>query len=214
VAGGQAKLDEALDADEKALAEAERVATERRKAAARSARDLAVLARGNDVVKTVAYYQRATRLDPSDPQTWIDYGEAARDAGHSNDARNAFKEAERQARERADHLLVSKATYRQGDVAMVQGDLNAACAFYEASLAIIQPLGEADPGNAAWQRDLAISHGRVAMILARQEVGSEALAAFVQGRDIIVKLREKSPDNAQLPKDLAWFEGQIAKLKK
>ena len=77
VAGGQAKLDEALDADEKAMAEAERVAAERRKTAASSARDLAVLARGTDVVKAVAYYQRATRLDPSDAQTWIDYGEAA-----------------------------------------------------------------------------------------------------------------------------------------
>src|SRR5262245_7675329 len=43
VAGGQAKLDEALDADERAVAEAERVAADRRKTAARSARDLAVL---------------------------------------------------------------------------------------------------------------------------------------------------------------------------
>src|SRR5215510_10710043 len=70
VAGGQAKLDEALDADEKALTEIERAAAERRKAAAQSARDLAVLARGTDVIKAISYYQRATRLDPADPQTW------------------------------------------------------------------------------------------------------------------------------------------------
>jgi uncharacterized caspase-like protein len=45
MAAGQAKLDQALDADERAIAEAERVAAERRTAAARNARDLAVLAR-------------------------------------------------------------------------------------------------------------------------------------------------------------------------
>jgi len=54
VVGGQAKLDEALDADEKALAEAQRLAEERRKAAARNARDLAVLVRGTDVANTAA----------------------------------------------------------------------------------------------------------------------------------------------------------------
>ena len=41
VADGQAKLDEALDADEKSIAEVERLAAERRKATARNARDAA-----------------------------------------------------------------------------------------------------------------------------------------------------------------------------
>jgi hypothetical protein len=40
----------------RALAEALRMAEERRRAAARSARDLAVLARGTDVGKAGAYY--------------------------------------------------------------------------------------------------------------------------------------------------------------
>ncbi len=70
VAGGEAKLDEALDADEKAAAEQERLAQERRKAAARSARDLAVLASGKDVLKALGYYRRATKLDPSDAELW------------------------------------------------------------------------------------------------------------------------------------------------
>ena len=51
VAGGQAKLNAALDADEKAIAEVERVAAERRMAAAQSARDLAVLVEGTDVIR-------------------------------------------------------------------------------------------------------------------------------------------------------------------
>jgi tetratricopeptide (TPR) repeat protein len=77
LAGGQAKLDAALDADEKVIAGAEPVPAEKRKAAAQSARDLAVLASGTDIAKSVAYYQRATELNPTDPQTWDDYTRAA-----------------------------------------------------------------------------------------------------------------------------------------
>lgn len=76
VEGGQAKLDAALDADEKAVAQVEPALAERRKAAVQGARDLAVLASGIDLEKSVAYYQRATRIDPSDPQTWDDYNRA------------------------------------------------------------------------------------------------------------------------------------------
>ena len=76
VEGGQAKLDAALDADEKAITQAEPAPAERRKEAVQGARDLAVLASGTDLVKSVGYYQRATRIDPSDPQTWDDYNRA------------------------------------------------------------------------------------------------------------------------------------------
>lgn len=69
VEGGTAKLDAALDAEEKAAAEAERLVAEKKKAAARSARDLAVLARASNVAKAADYYKRAAGLDPTDAQT-------------------------------------------------------------------------------------------------------------------------------------------------
>jgi hypothetical protein len=59
---------------------------------------------------------------------------------------------------------------------------------------------------------VAISHGRVAMVLARQGEGARALGAFRQGREIIAPLAAQSPDNATLPSDLAWFDGQIVVL--
>ena len=120
VEGGRANLDAALDADEKALNEAERVATERRKAAARSARDLAVLARGTDVVKAVTYYQRATRLDPSDAQTWHDYAFAALTAGRTAEARTAFEQAALKAQ---DPGIVYWAMLGLVKVATAQGSL-------------------------------------------------------------------------------------------
>src|SRR5215831_12640798 len=69
------------------------------------------------------------------------------------------------------------------------------------SLAMAERLAKADPGNARWQRDLALSHGRVAMILARQGKRKQALADFRKGRDIITKLKAAVPSNATLPKD-------------
>lgn len=74
---GQAKLDTALDADEKTAAQAGPLPVERLKAAVQGARDLAVLASGTDLSKSVAYYERATRLDPADLQLRDDYARAA-----------------------------------------------------------------------------------------------------------------------------------------
>ena len=99
-----------------------------------------------------------------------------------------------------------------GDVLRAQGNLPDALDAFKASLAIRERLIKADPGNGGWQRDLAIGHGRVAMILARQEADSDARAAFTKGRDIIVNLQKKCPTTRHC-QDLAWFEDQIAGLK-
>ncbi len=126
VAGGEAKLDEALDADEKAAAEQERLAQERRKAAARSARDLAVLASGKDVLKALGYYRRATKLDPADAQTWRDYADAARDAGQTGEAKAAFEQAVLKARAGGDAFNEYWGLLGQGDIAFAQGSLTGA----------------------------------------------------------------------------------------
>jgi hypothetical protein len=99
-------------------------------------------------------------------------------------------------------------------VQVEQGDLAAALTSYRASLAIAKRLAEADPGNAGWQRDLALSYGRVALVEMRQGIGDNALKAFRHGRDIITQLMRRSPENVTLPKDLAWFDRQIAAHKK
>jgi hypothetical protein len=90
-----------------------------------------------------------------------------------------------------------------------RGDLAAALTSYQASLAIAERLATADPSNAVWQRDLALSYGRVGFIEMRQGVRDDALKAFRQGRDIIAQLMRRSPDNATLPKVLAWFDSQM-----
>ena len=44
---------------------------------------------------------------------------------------------------------------------VAQGDLPGALSAYEAALAIAERLAAADPGNANWQRDLAVSHNKL-----------------------------------------------------
>ena len=49
-----------------------------------------------------------------------------------------------------------------GDVQVAQGNLPAALASYQASLAISDRLAKSDPGNAGWQRDLSVSYDKSA----------------------------------------------------
>jgi hypothetical protein len=97
-------------------------------------------------------------------------------------------------------------------VLIAQGNLPDALAAYQDSLAIAERLAKADPGNAPWQRDLALSHGRIGRVFAGQGKRQLALDALGKGREIIAQLRSRSPDNAALPNDLAWFDGKIAIL--
>ncbi len=88
------------------------------------------------------------------------------------------------------------------------GNLAEAFGDYQASLAIRERLAKADPGNAGWQHDLAVSCGRVALIEVQQGGRDDALKAFQRGRNIVLLLMQRSAD-ATLPKDLAWFESQM-----
>jgi hypothetical protein len=101
-----------------------------------------------------------------------------------------------------------------GDVQQAQGDLAAALTSYRALHAIADRLAKADPGNAGWQRDLALSFGRAAAVHASQHDHDRALSQFREGRGIIVRLMRQSPTNTTLPTDLAWFDGQIKILQK
>ena len=83
---------------------------------------------------------------------------------------------------------------------------------YQDSLAIAERLAKADPGNAGWQRDLAFSHGNVAMALAQQGETDQAVAEYRKARAIVARLKELSPDNAALLRDLARYDANIAEL--
>jgi hypothetical protein len=61
--------------------------------------------------------------------------------------------------------LLHNAGEKLGDVRQAQGDLAGALAAYVADLAIAERLAALDPGNPGWQRDLIVSHWRIAAVL-------------------------------------------------
>ncbi len=95
---------------------------------------------------------------------------------------------------------------------VAQGDLAGALTSYRDSLAIRDRLAKSDPGNAGWQRDLAISFSKLASVYLAQNDDARGREAREGGRAIMVKLVALSPDNATWKSDLAWFDGRIAAL--
>jgi len=212
VKGGEEKLDEALDADEKAVLEAERVAAEKRKAAAQSARDLGVLARGRDVVKAATYYNRATKLDPADPKTWQDLGYVSVEAGRLDEASRAFEQASLKARDSNNPSARYWASLGLGDVAIAQGSLPSARRLYETAVSIAEPIAKADPGNAGWQRDLSVSHNKIGDVLVEQGNLPAALESYRASLAIRDRLAKADPGNAGWQRDLALSFGRVASV--
>ncbi len=93
-----------------------------------------------------------------------------------------------------------------------QGDLAGALKAYQDGLAVIDRLAKSDPGNAGWQRDLAVSDGRLASVYRAQKDNAKAREALEAGRTIMAKLVALSPDNTGWKDDLAWFDKQLAAL--
>ena len=86
-------------------------------------------------------------------------------------------------------------------------------------LSIAERLAKADPGNAGWQRDLALAYGNLASKhlehLERWTAAGTDTAILIasrKGREIMVRLVTVVPDNVQWQKDLAWFDSVIAVL--
>jgi hypothetical protein len=110
-------------------------------------------------------------------------------------------------------LRVKTRIYRTATATVAQGKLDEALKAYRDSLAIAERLAAADRSNSEWQRDLAISHSKLASVYERQRRIADALQELTQGRDIMAALVAIAPGNTQWKNDLAWFEQQIARLR-
>ena len=124
----------------KAIAEAERVTVEWRKAGAQDARDLAVLASGHDTVKAVSYYRRATVLAPHDAGTWTGYARAAMDAGRPAEAKAVYAKASFTAQDANDTREHYWALLGVGEVALPE-----ARRAYETASAVADRLAKVAP---------------------------------------------------------------------
>jgi len=214
VSGGRITLEAALKADESEIARAERVgdlgrAAARRRQAARSARDLALLARVTNANEAMAYYQRATSLDASDPQMWNDYANAARNAGLTSVAKAAFEQSVTKARAANDPQRQYWAILGLGDIARDQGSLADALRHYHSAAAIGEPVAKAHPGDTGWQRDMSVAQEKIGEVLHAQGNLPAALVSLRAALAIRDRLAKADAGNADWQRNLAAVQERI-----
>jgi phage tail protein X len=83
------------------------------------------------------------------------------------------------------------------------GDRPDALAAYEEGLAIMRKVAAANPGNAQWQRDLAVNLRQVGNVRLAAGDRPGALAAYEEGLAIMRKVAAAHPANAQWQSDLS-----------
>jgi tetratricopeptide (TPR) repeat protein len=154
-----------------------------------------VLARGTDVLKALAYFQRATRLDPADARTWDGYARVALEAGRTSEAKAAFEQAVAKAAEANDMFQRYWATLGLGDIAKTQGSLQGALRHYQAAVAMLEPSAQAKPGDARLQRDLSLSQGRIGDVLRDQGNPAAALENYRAAHRTFEGLAKANPNN-------------------
>ncbi|MCI0600705.1 MAG: hypothetical protein L0Y60_14520 [Beijerinckiaceae bacterium] len=111
--------------------------------------------------------------------TLIAIGWARTMRGETAQLADLAKEALRLAEDSSDLRMESEAQCLLGDVLQAQGQLQAAEAAFGETLAISRRLAAQDPGNAGWQRDLAVAHSRVGGVL---EAQGQLQVATARGR--------------------------------
>lgn len=103
------------------------------------------------------------------------------------------------------HERVGHALAAQGDTAAAKEALAA----YRSALAIHERVAATDPGNAEWQRDLAVLHSTVGSALAAMGDSAAALTEYRADLTISARLAALDPGNAQWQRDLAVSHNQV-----
>jgi tetratricopeptide (TPR) repeat protein len=101
---------------------------------------------------------------------------------------------------------------RIGDTLMLTEAYGDALKNYRASLSLLQPLAAIDASHLGRQRNLALSHGRIARAVEMLGHRDEAIKGMQTGRSIIMKLMRPKTGDAQLRQDLDWFDLHLQRM--
>jgi tetratricopeptide (TPR) repeat protein len=83
---------------------------------------------------------------------------------------------------------------------------------FRKGLAAIEQAAEIDPNNAAVQRDISVSYGRIAAALRKSGQNEQALDALRRAQAIIERMAGLYPDNPVWKRDLAWIAARMAEI--
>jgi tetratricopeptide (TPR) repeat protein len=101
-----------------------------------------------------------------------------------------------------------------GDVQETRGDLPAAMAMFQKSLAIAQQLAKVEPDIGRWQRDLSIYYNKVAEVEKAQHAFADALQTYQTSLDVISRLAAAHPDNAEWQRDVSVTQDRVGDTQK
>jgi tetratricopeptide (TPR) repeat protein len=194
----------------KAVAEdRERRAGQDAKDAASAYRNLASIAAASDPGRARDYYARAAQLDPSDIDGLYQNGWFQELAGQLDAAQAAYAQVIATAKPGADDQDLVWAKFGMGDIKQHRGDLGAALVIYREVESIAERLAKSDPGNPSWQRELAVSYGKVGEVLVAQGNLPEALASHQASLAIMDGLTKSDPGNPDWQRELAVSYAKI-----
>lgn len=103
-----------------------------------------------------------------------------------------------------------QAIYQIGAVRQQQGDLKAARAAYDESLAAATQLAARDPMNAEWQLRLATAHFYAGEVRRREDDLPGAMREFVAYREIATALHQRDEANLTWALELSYAHGGVA----
>jgi tetratricopeptide (TPR) repeat protein len=178
--------------------------------AARTAREKAALAATRSAAEALDWYRKAAELVPEDFRTQVELSRLCAITGDTPSALTAGEAALAAADTERDR---SVALNEIGDVRVAQGDLAAALASFEASLAIFERLAGADASNAGLQRDLSVSHERIGDLREARDDVAGAVEAYEASLAIAQPLAERLPDHPQFRSDLEITLRRLAELR-
>ena len=181
-----------------------------RRASAEYWRHVGALARLRNTTEALVAYAKAQKLDPGDCEALLWAGWLAREAGDLAAAEQAYRGL---LKLKANLPLDREAYWARlglGDIAKDRGSLGQALEAFEGVNSEVERLAKADPGNAGWQRDLAVSHDRIGEVLFEQGNFADALTAYQTSLAIAERLAKADPANAEWQRDLAISHGLVA----
>ena len=159
--------------------------------------------------KTKVAQAARVELEPNDPETWIRFGETARDAGRTNEAKRAFEQAAAHAGEERDLKHRVKATYRLSDIAVMQGDLKKAHELATMAREMAERRVKSTPDDLDAERELSVCYEKIGDVLVKQGNLPGSLESYRASHAIFERLAKADPGNAGWQHDLSVSQEKI-----
>ena len=162
--------------------------------------------------KTKVAQAARVELEPNDPETWIRFGETARDAGRSDEAKRAFEQAAAHAGEERDLKHRVKATYRLSDIAVMQGDLKKAHELATMAREMAERRVKSTPDDLDAERELSVCYEKIGDVLVKQGNLPGSLESYRASLAIRERLAKVDPGNAGWQYDLGISNERIGNV--